>query len=156
MMYATPQDLITRFGDEEMVQLLKLDAADTSHPRLVMACEDAAALADSYIMQAAILPLAITPPALIAATADIARYRLHDDQIKEGGEGGKTTQRMRYEDAIRWLEAVASGKISLSNQQNGSNDIDTPFPLIGNHRIAVVSSPVVFTQDVLNKMDACK
>lgn len=63
---------------------------DVNAPRLIAVCQDAEAIADGYLARAVTLPLAFVPRALTAATSDIARYRLYDDQIKEGGEGGKT------------------------------------------------------------------
>lgn len=159
MMYAVPEDLITRFGEREMGQLSQTpDAVDANHPRLLAACEDAAAIADGYLSRAHHLPLRSVPAALVSATADIARYRLHDDQVREGGEGGKTTIRLRYEDALRWLEAVADGKVSLFPGKPGQGDgaPQSPFPLRGNHRIAVVASPVIFDQATLDRMDGAK
>ena len=149
-MYATPQDLIDRFGAREVKQVLETDP-DPQNARLLAACADAA-LADTYLARAHPLPLLTIPAVLVSATADIARYRLHDDQIKEGGDEGKTTIRLRYEDALKWLEAVAAGKVQLfpgSEQRTP----DSPLPLTGNHRIAVVSSPVVYDQATLDRMD---
>lgn len=150
-MYATPQDIIDRFGAREVRQVLESDP-DPQNARLLAACADAAALADTYLARAHPLPLPTIPAVLVSATADIARYRLHDDQIKEGGDEGKTTIRLRYEDALKWLEAVAAGKVQLfpgSEQRTP----DSPLPLTGNSRIAVVSSPVVYDQATLDKMD---
>ena len=158
-MYAQPQDLIARFTTREMGQVLGTpDVADSRHPRLVAACEDAAAIADGYLSRAYPLPLRTVPAALVSATADIARYRLHDDQVREGGDTGKTTIRLRYEDAVRWLEAVADGKVALfpGNAGEGDSAPQSPFPLRGNHRIAVVASPVIFDQATLDRMDGAK
>lgn len=156
-MYATPDDLITRFTAREISSLLEGGQAASSDARLIAACRDAAAIADSYLAQALVLPLSDIPAALIAATADIARYRLHKDQVKEGGEDGKTTLRLRYEDAIKWLEAVAKGEISIFSIQRQSTEPEAPLPMRKSPRIAVVSSPVVFDQRTLEKMDAvCK
>ena len=95
------------------------------------------------------------PAVLVGVCADIARYRLHDDQMKEGGDQGKTTMRMRYEDAIKWLEGVAAGTILLFPKERQA-DPKAPHPLTGNHRIAVVAPPVVFDQATLDKMDAVR
>ena len=152
-MYAAPQDLITRFGEREMAQI----AGDTAptNAKLLAACLDAAQLADSYLSRAVVLPLAAVPAMLVGVCADIARYRLHDDQMKEGGDQGKTTMRMRYEDAIKWLEGVAAGTILLFPKERQA-DPKAPHPLTGNHRIAVVAPPVVFDQTTLDKMDAVR
>ena len=151
-MYAQPQDIIDRFGAREVRQVLESDP-DPQNARLLAACTDAAALADTYLARAHPLPLPSVPVALVSVTADIARYRLHDDQIKEGGDTGKTTIRLRYEDALQWLADVAAGKVQLFPGDNDQRKPDSPLPLTGNHRIAVVSSPVVFDQATLDKMD---
>lgn len=151
-MYAQPQDIIDRFGAREVKQVLEADP-DPQNARLLAACADAAALADTYIARAHPLPLSSVPAALVSATADIARYRLHDDQIKEGGDTGKTTIRLRYEDALKWLADVAAGKVQLYPGSGDNRKPDSPLPLTGNHRIAVVSSPVIYDQATLDKMD---
>lgn len=157
-MYATPFALIERFGAEEIAQVLGLGGAspNLTHPKLLAACQDASALADSYLVRVHSLPLPSTPKALIAATADIARYRLHDDQVREGGEDGKTTHRLRYEDAMAWLEAIASGKVALFAKTVTTETPASPLPLIGNSRIAVAASPVVYDQKTLDRMNGSK
>ena len=158
-MYAEPRDLIIRFTAKEFETLLGLErgvAPDESDQRLIAACIDAAAIADSYLGRVITLPLTSIPAALVAATADIARYRLHKDQVKEGGDEGKTTIRLRYEDAIKWLELVAEGKTALFAGKEMTAEPDAPFPMRKNSRIAIVASPVVFDQGTLGKMDAVR
>lgn len=159
-MYAEPRDLIARFGKQEIADLLGTpsEEPDETNPKIMAACVDAAAIADGYLGRVTLLPMRHVPMAVVAATADIARYRLHDDQSFEGGDQGKTTQRMRYEDAIKWLKSVAEGKSTLfadAGNQREDNP-DAPFPMRKGARIAVVASPVVFDQVTLGRMDAVR
>jgi phage gp36-like protein len=109
--YATPQDLIARFGPDEVEQL-----SDIGRPRtgeivastLEVALADASAEIDGYLAARYPLPLdPATAPALLKVFAcDIARYRLMstraDDRVTEG-----------YKAALIYLRDVAMGKIAL-------------------------------------------
>lgn len=150
-----PRDLIQRFGERELLQLLGGEVLDEQHPRLQTACADAMALANSYLQRAYVLPLTHMPAVLVAICADIARFRLHHDQIREGGEQGKSALRLRYEEALQFLENVASGKLCLFNSSQ-STAPTAPLPLHRHHRVAVVASPTVYTQATLDKMDGTK
>lgn len=153
-MYAKPLDVITRFTDREVSQVLGTPEPDLADQRLIAACTDAAAMADDYLAQAYRLPLSAVPQSLVNYTAVIARYKLHDDQ-REGGEGGKSRMRLDYEDAIQWLERVAGGQVALFSSNDDSHGVDTanaPHAVKASSRIAVVASPVVFTDAKLGKM----
>lgn len=109
MTYAVQQDLIDRFGEEELIQLT--DRADppaeaidaTVVARALTDADDAinAALAVRYS-----LPLASVPKILIGYACDIARYRLYEDRVTEA------VQR-RFDDAMKFLRAVGKGEVSL-------------------------------------------
>lgn len=152
-MYCTADDLRAAFGNEEIDQI----GGDDPALKLQSACERASAEIDSYLQRAYNLPLPYTPQCIWQKALDIARYRLHSNQVREGGEGGKSIMRLNYEDAIKWLELVAQGKASIypanNAVTNGGGDIGTaPFKAIGARTITVVSSPVIFNQDTLDKM----
>lgn len=150
-MYITGADIITRFGRDELAQILAVPIDDLrpDHERLLAACRDADAIIDSYLSRALDLPLKTPPAVLIAYAADIARYRLHDDQV----EDGTSVQRKRYQDAILWLERVARGEVSLiaHNEQQQKNIKPSPMAVSSVSGLAVVSSPPVFTDDLLAK-----
>lgn len=109
MTYATQQDLIDRYGEEELVQLT--DRTDPPQGA-IDATVVARALADAdheingYLAARYALPLASTPQVLVRLACDIARYRLYDDRATEA-----VTQ--RYRDAARFLEAIAKGQVNL-------------------------------------------
>ena len=134
MNYASAQDLIDRFDAQELAQLavpkehvsidaalLKLSvqssnraaykpdeikAADAALVKINRALGDATSEIDAWLQGRYTLPLA-SPSAMIKLKcADIARYLLHDDHPTE-------QVRQRYDDAIRYLNKVANGQISL-------------------------------------------
>lgn len=110
MTYATLAEMITRFGEPELVQ--RTDPAEGVAINTVLlgnALADADAEIDSYLGGRYTLPLAGTPVVLVRLAADIARYRLYDD-------GVAGTVRQRYEDAVSLLKRMASGDVLLVGQ----------------------------------------
>jgi phage gp36-like protein len=107
MTYAVQADLVERFGELEMVQLtdrqgLGIIDADV----LDRALQDADAEINGYIGSRVTLPLTSVPKILVGYACDIARYKLYADDPIEN-------VRNRYKDAIRFLELVGQGKLSL-------------------------------------------
>lgn len=105
-MYATVLDLTGRFGEREIEELVASDTGAPDMARAEKALADGAAEIDAYLDGRYVLPLANVPAVLPRLNCDIARYRLWDDQASE-------EVRARYEDAVRFLRAVAGGLISL-------------------------------------------
>ena len=109
MPYCTQSDLVTRFGQAELVQLTdttgsgQIDAAVVSQ-----AIADAEAEIDAYLIARYSLPLASVPANLERLACDIARYRLYADRPTELVD-------VRYRDAIRYLEQVGRGVIALAS-----------------------------------------
>lgn len=126
MAYATVQDLISRFGQRELVQLTDLDnlpPTTVNEARVQLALDDASALVDAYIGQAYKLPLTgcakpvtvpgedpeyVTPPLLVQLTSDLARFNLYDDLAPENEVA------RRQAAAIKQLGAIGEGKAVLS------------------------------------------
>jgi phage gp36-like protein len=108
-MYGTATEFEEAFGVPETVMLTNLDTPNATAVNpvpLSRALTDAAAKIDSYIGRRYLLPLSVTPEVLIPIALDIARYRL--DRIRN-----REDVRVRYEDAIKWLEMVAKGTLDL-------------------------------------------
>jgi phage gp36-like protein len=107
MTYASQQNMIDRFGSDELIQLTdrgNLGVIDTAV--LGQALADANTEIDSYLSSVCTLPLVTIPPRLIKIAADIARYELY---------GARCTDqvRARYTDAIAYLKLVVAGTVSL-------------------------------------------
>jgi phage gp36-like protein len=115
MSYATGQDLIDRFGEQEVINLTDRDRlgvvdATVASQALVATADEI----DGYLAGRYSLPLQPVPRVLIGVACDIARYRLC------GAEVNVTEDiRSRYKDAVRFLEHVAAGRISLGGMPGG-------------------------------------
>ena len=95
----TRQDLIDRFGEDELVVLTDREGRGVIDDEVLnRAIEDAEAETAAYI-QAAGLVLPSPPKVLVIKVCDIARYYLHDN--------GETQVVLdRYKQAIAWLRDV--------------------------------------------------
>lgn len=117
MSYATPQDLIGRYPNRDLVQLSNEDPAATAidTAALQQALDDASAELDGYLGGRFTLPLTDPPAVLNRLAADIAIYRLqalrplHD----------LADARRRYDDAIAMLTKVAAGELTLGIASDG-------------------------------------
>lgn len=109
MPYANPSDMVTAFGQAEMVQL-----TDTGEPRLDdvnlavlgKALADASALIDGYLVGRYPLPLADVPEVLRVHCRGLARYLLMTNTPDERAK-------LDFKAATDFLGRVAAGTISL-------------------------------------------
>ena len=108
-MYATQTNMVTRFGEQELIQLTDraqpaLETIDTAV--LAAAMTRADALVDGYLRTRYAVPVVPTLPEIAHAAEGIARRYLYDDGAPEGVLD-------LYKEAINWLTAVQSGKALL-------------------------------------------
>lgn len=113
MPYAIAQNMIDRFEERELIQLTDRDNTGAIDSAVLnKALGDADAVIDGYLAGRYPLPLSVIPKPLELYACDIARYLLHDnaatDQITK-----------RYNDAIKFLERVAKGEISIGVNASG-------------------------------------
>jgi phage gp36-like protein len=137
--YIDRQGLEQRFGTQEIAQLLDDDRSGTEAPgeadSLTRACEDATQLVDGYLATRYTLPLVSVPGLVVGWAADIARFRLWDEQAPE-------EVRRRYEDALAQLKQLAQGLIGLPPGVEGA------APVSGGDMTGF-SAERVFTMDTL-------
>lgn len=109
MGYATYQDMVDSFGERE-VRLLS-DRGNIGQPNPLV-IEDGLQRADGeidgYLAGRYTLPLREVPRVLIGVACDIARYRLTGTDRQES-----EVILERYRFAIRYLEKVAAGTVTL-------------------------------------------
>ena len=101
MTYASYQDFRDEFGDD--------DLPDDAEIRVIRAIDRASRLADTYIRSNGIAVPLVDPVAIAdvrGSVLDIARYNAWPDTDNEN-------LRKRYEDALSFLEGIATGKIHL-------------------------------------------
>ncbi len=161
MTYATATNLLDQFDAEEIAQ-----RSDRSMPRLVSAAMlktaaaggsmsgyttdeqaattvslalinqkllDADSIINGHLATRYQVPLTTVPRLIVTAACDLARYALYDDIATE-----QITQ--RYKDAIKLLEAIGAGKVSLGIDTQGNKPS-------GSGSAQVVSVGKVFTRD---------
>lgn len=108
-MYASAQDIIDRYGNEQLLLLTDRDGNQAADTEVVdQALTDASAEIDTYIAAKYAMPLASVPASLVRPCVDIAVYRLAADR-----DLGTEEHRLRYEDAIAYLKRIAKGDVSL-------------------------------------------
>ena len=111
MSYATPQDLINRYPNRDLVQLSNEDPTLTTINTTVLqqALDDASAEIDGYLGGRFALPLTDAPEVLDRLACDVAIYRLQSLRpIHDLADA-----RRRYDDAIAMLTKVAAGEMTL-------------------------------------------
>ncbi|PIJ41592.1 DUF1320 domain-containing protein [Serratia sp. OPWLW2] len=108
-MYATRDDMVIRFGEREVISLTDLTYTGAIDDQVLAGGLSAASgEINGYIAGRYRLPLPKLPPILKGIACDIARYRLTGTERVCSEE-----IRDRYRDAIRYLEGVAAGRVSL-------------------------------------------
>ncbi len=112
MSYASVSDMVTRFGEAELLRLAMTPAGELDDAAITVALQDASALIDGYLAGRYPLPLAHVPTALVPICADIARHRLYGEQAPE--QIGK-----RYEAALAFLKSVGKGELALGLAADG-------------------------------------
>ena len=141
MSYATPQDMINRYPNRDLVQLTNDDPSATTVNTTVLqqALNDASAEIDGYLGGRFTLPLTDPPEVLNRVASDIAMYRLqalrplHD--IADA--------RQRYEGAVAMLTKVAAGELTLGIAADGNETAISPVA-------EVLEAPArVFSRDTL-------
>jgi len=136
MTYASQQDLIDRFSQDEILQL-----ADRNNDGVIDATVVARALSDAdskinaYLESVYSLPLVTVPPVLVSLAADMARYLLYDTRPND-------QVRLRYTDALAFLDGVATGKRSLGIDANNQ-----PEAVAGG--VSIFANDRVFSSDTL-------
>ena len=146
-MYATRDDLIARFGVQSIESLEKTVAKVVDPAVSEKAIRDATELADSYIASRYSLPLSGIPESLKKYVLDIARYNLYVQKPTE-----EVTK--RYEEALTWLNRIASGRVILQLPANPDTGTETTEAGKNQSRIAVGTSHYggVFGKDVTDRM----
>lgn len=125
MSYATEVDMLARFGAEEMTALTDRDGNGSAVSGMMeRALDDASAEIDVYLAGRYALPLAHVPTVLVRIACDIARYRLWADRASD-------EVRRRYEDARRFLEALAKGDVRM-----GADSPGDAAPVVGTMTVA--------------------
>lgn len=120
--YATAEDL-ERLGIPDRA----LESVATEEREAAL--EAASRLADGYLAAQFTLPLSAWGDDLRDAVVAIAIYRVMVRRGYDPDGGGNTEIRRRYEDAIAWLERIASGKVHPA-VTDATPDVDDAAPVV--------------------------
>lgn len=127
-LYATKEDMCQRFRLDDLNDLSENDDA-----RLAAVLKTTSALIDGYIAPRYRLPLQNKHDVLTDAACDIAYYKMYYVDAAE-------SVRQRYEDAIRLLKDIQSGKARL-NEPTGSESSPQ-------RKVFIKAEPRRFTNDM--------
>ena len=112
MSYATINDLVKRFGEQEIIQLTDRDnlTGAVDKFRAAAAIRDAVNLIHGYLAKRYTLPLDPAPPLVTRWTCDLARWFLQPhaapDQVKAN-----------YERTLAELREAAAGELLLGAEE---------------------------------------
>lgn len=138
-MYATLDDMISRFGTTELVQLSDHDGLYVINQAVVEAAiTDACHVIDSYVAKVHTLPLPETPHMLLRHACNISRFYLYSK--------GMVPESVKdfHDQAIKWLEKLAQGEVSLQISL-----VDGPAPAPSSSSVEMVSAPRLNSRDSL-------
>lgn len=145
-MYATRDDLITRYTLAEISQLERYlkdgESVETS-------IADAGSIVDGYIAKHYDVPLLNPPVNIKIYVCDIARYLLWKSRASE-------EVRRRYEDAISFFKGVSKGKNVILVKDQATEEVkpadNSPLTM----PIGTTYRGGMFSDDVLNQMPSIK
>lgn len=121
MAYATPQDLVQRFGEQEIVRLTTPAGQELSGVGMEaaeLALANASALIDSYVRRRYRTPIDVPPDEIRRVCQDIARYELSTGDGKLPGEEVKDRNRA----ALAWLRDISEGRVVLELDEVAAGD----------------------------------
>lgn len=110
--YATVTDMITRFGETEMIRLTTPSGADMDAvvcEKAEAALADASAQIDTYLRKRYMVPLDLVPPEIGRACCILARYDLYLGEDKQPSDQVKETRA----EVVRWLGEISLGRVLL-------------------------------------------
>jgi phage gp36-like protein len=113
---ALPEDALVQLTDDENIGIV-------NEERVTRAIDDADEEIDGYLGSRHTVPLEPVPGIIRKLSADIAAYNLYARRLEEVPD----TRATRYKNAVRFLEQVAKGAISLGAEDpDGTPVSDTP------------------------------
>ena len=121
MAYATVSDMVSRFGEVELIRLTTPEGQDATAIDVVAvdrALTEASATIDTYLRQRYQVPMDLAPPEIARATCMLARYDLSLGENREPSE----QTRLARKEAIDWLTLIAGGKVLLDLAEIAAGD----------------------------------
>ena len=138
MPYCTQSDLLEQISETELIGLSD-DAGAGAIDATVIArsIADADAEIDTYCASRYTVPFATVPAMIRKVSVDVAIYNLFARR-----RGAPDDRKERYKNALRFLEAVAKGDVTLG--------ADDPEAASQNHAPQMSSGTRIFTRDKMS------
>lgn len=132
MAYATTQDIIDRYGEDQLLVLADRDGDGRADQAVTSrALADADSEIDLHVGTRYDLPLAVVPSVLVQVAVDIAVYRMCPSDALVTEE-----IRTRYTDARATLKAIAKGDVSLGpTPERSGGQASSPALVSGRPRV---------------------
>lgn len=116
-MYATLERMIARFGEYEVIALTDTEQPFTEQinvEKLTAAMDMANSEIDGYLSTRYAVPVQSAPAFLVGLACDLTRYHaaVGNARVSERDE-------LRYKAAVKTLENIAAGKLSIGTTPNG-------------------------------------
>lgn len=122
MAYATLQDMMTRFSEQEILEVTTPPGeafGQIDQVKVQVALDDATDEMDGYLRRRYQTPVPVVPPKMVSVCCALARFNLCETGYVIAGE--KVID--AHKAALSWLRGVSSGSIILEGevQTNVSN-----------------------------------
>lgn len=124
-MYATPQDMIDRFGLTEMLRLSRPEdrgAETVDETKINSAIEDASATIEGYLRGRYQLPIQTPPKEIIRATCHLARHDLADTGQSNPSDHMITSRK----EIMSWLKQISAGAVYIDAPAEKANSSKNP------------------------------
>jgi phage gp36-like protein len=109
MGYATKEDIDELYGTDLLVRVADYNKDGTPDPEVIAKGLQAAdEICDAYLSAQYSIPVVPTPGIVNACAIDIAIYKMALGRTSRTDE-----MRIRYEDALKLLERISTGKVGL-------------------------------------------
>ena len=132
MPYCTQENILDRIDEAALIQLTdEAGEGEIDDDKVTAAIADADATIDAYCQGRYTLPLSPVPPKITQISVDIAVYNLYSHSDLEMPE----VRKERNKEAVRLLERVAAGTISLGASTPAQANTDNAVSMDSNARI---------------------
>jgi phage gp36-like protein len=132
MPYCTQENILDRIDEAALIQLTdEAGEGEIDDDKVTAAIADADATIDAYCQGRYTLPLSPVPPKITQISVDIAVYNLYSHSDLEMPE----VRKERNKEAVRFLEKVAAGTISLGASTPAQANTDNAVSMDSNARI---------------------
>lgn len=139
MAYCTQDDILQQLDEDTLVQLTDDEGTGSVDTDVVTrAISDADATIDAYCQGRYSVPLEPVPAIIRKTGVDISIYNLYSRRADSVPEN----RLERYKNAVRFLEKVAAGQISLG--------ASTPAPENTGNSVDIDQSERIFTRDTMS------